>query len=88
MVPSVSWVFPAHLGRLIVTGDSTMQFHRTVLRAANSIFNLAVILLLLIAGSYSAFALWDNQRIYAAAGDVQADMIKLKPELVLTKKTY
>lgn len=63
-----------------------MQFHRTVLRAANSIFNLAVILLLLIAGSYSAFALWDNERIYAAAGDVQADMIKLKPELVLSEE--
>lgn len=61
-----------------------MQFHRTVLRAANSIFNLVVILLLLLAGSYSAFALWDNERIYAAAGDVQADMIKLKPEIVLS----
>ena len=63
-----------------------MQFHRTVLRAANSIFNLVVILLLLIAGSYSVFALWDNERIYAAAGDVQADMIKLKPEIALTEE--
>lgn len=63
-----------------------MQFHRTVLWAANSIFNLVVILLLLIAGSYSAFALWDNERIYAAAGDVQADMIKLKPEIVLSEE--
>ena len=63
-----------------------MQFHRTVLRAANSIFNLAVILLLLIAGSYSAFALWDNERIYAAAGDVQADMIKLSPRLSCQKR--
>lgn len=63
-----------------------MQFHRTVLRAANSLFNLVVILLLVIAGSYSAFALWDNERIYAAAGDVQADMIKLKPEIVLTEE--
>lgn len=63
-----------------------MEFHRTVLRAANSLFNLVVILLLLAAGSYSAFALWDNQRIYAAAGDVQADMIKLKPEVILTEE--
>lgn len=58
-----------------------MKFHRIVLRAANSIFNLSVILLLLVVGAYSAFALWDNERIYAAAGDVQADMIQLKPEV-------
>lgn len=63
-----------------------MQFHRTVLRAANSLFNLVVILLLVVSGAYSAFALWDNERIYAAAGDVQADMIKLKPELVLSEE--
>lgn len=63
-----------------------MEFHRTVLRAANSLFNLVVILLLLTAGSYSAFALWDNQRIYAAAGDVQADMMKLKPEVITTEE--
>lgn len=63
-----------------------MEFHRTVLRAANSLFNLVVILLLLAAGSYSAFALWDNQRIYAAAGDVQADMMKLKPEVITTEE--
>lgn len=63
-----------------------MNFHRTVLRAANSLFNLVVILMLVVAGSYSAYALWDNERIYAAAGDVQADMIKLKPEIVLTEE--
>lgn len=59
-----------------------MQIQKTVLRAANGVFNLIVILLVLIAGSYSAFALWDNERIYAAAGDVQADMIELKPEVL------
>lgn len=61
-------------------------FHKTVLRAANGLLNLAVILLLVTAGSYSVFALWDNERIYAAAGDVQADMIKLKPEIVLEEE--
>ena len=60
-----------------------MEFHRTVLRAANALFNLVVILLLVLAGAYSAFALWDNERIYAAAGDVQTDMIKLKPEIIV-----
>ncbi len=56
-----------------------MEISRIALRAANSVFNFLVILLLLLAGSYSAFALWDNERIYSAAGDVQADMLKLKP---------
>lgn len=62
-----------------------MRFQRTVLRAANALFNFVVIFLLVIAGSYSAFALWDNERIYAAAGDVQADMIRLKPEIVISE---
>lgn len=60
-----------------------IQFHKTVLRMANSLFNLIVIALLVIAGSYSAYALWDNEQVYAAAGDVQADMIKMKPEMTL-----
>lgn len=63
-----------------------MQFQKTVLRAANAIFNFVLISLLVIAGSYSAFALWDNERIYAAAGDVQADMIKLKPEILVSEE--
>lgn len=63
-----------------------MLFHRIVLRTANAFFNLVVITLLLIGGTYSAFALWDNERVYAAAGDVQADMIKIKPEIVLTEE--
>lgn len=64
-----------------------MLFHKIVLRTANAIFNLVVICLLLIGGAYSAFALWDNERVYAAAGDVQADMIKIKPEIVLSEET-
>lgn len=58
-----------------------MLFHKTVLRAANFLFNAVVILLLLSTVSYSAYALWDDNRIYADAGDVQADMIKIKPEI-------
>ena len=58
-----------------------MLFHKTVLRAANFLFNTVVILLLLTTVSYSAYALWDDNRIYAEAGNVQADMIKIKPEI-------
>ncbi len=40
---------------------------------------MVVVLCLSVAGLYAAYALWDNNRIYTAANDVQADMIKIKP---------
>ena len=43
---------------------------------------VAILLILLTAGAYSVYALWDNQQIYEAASDVQADMLNLKPTLV------
>ena len=52
-----------------------------LLRILNSLVSLAVALALLSAGAYSAYALWDNSRVYAAAENVQADMLKLKPTL-------
>lgn len=52
---------------------------RWILKAANSLVNLVVILSLSVAGIYAAYALWDNSRIYTAASDVQADMVKIKP---------
>lgn len=53
---------------------------RLFLNTVNSLVSLALVLVLCLAGAYSAYALWDNSRIYAAAENVQADMIKLKPE--------
>lgn len=52
---------------------------RTILKAANAMVNFIVILCLCVAGMYAVYALWDNNRIYSAANDVQADMIKIKP---------
>ncbi|MCI6886550.1 MAG: SrtB family sortase, partial [Lachnospiraceae bacterium] len=52
---------------------------RWILKAANSLLNLIVMLSLLVAGTYAGYALWDNNQVYAAAQNVQADMIKLKP---------
>ncbi len=52
---------------------------RLFLKAANQIVNLFVVLLLCVAGIYAAYALWDNSKIYYAATNVQADMLKLKP---------
>ncbi|MCI7812262.1 MAG: class B sortase [Lachnospiraceae bacterium] len=52
---------------------------RFILKAANSLLSLIVLISLCVAGTYAAYALWDNRQIYSAAEDVQADMIKLKP---------
>lgn len=54
---------------------------RFILKFANGLVSLCVGLALLISGLYAGYALWDNQQIYAAAEDVQADMIQLKPQI-------
>ena len=53
------------------------------LRLANGLVSLVVMVCLLTAGAYAGYALWDNNRIYAAAENVQADMIQLKPEVLV-----
>lgn len=58
-----------------------MRLAGAFLRAANALVSFAVVLCLCTAGLYSAYALWDNNRVYSEAGDVQADMRKLKPEV-------
>ena len=52
-----------------------------ILKIANSLLNFVIIICLLLAGTYAGYALWDNNQVYAAASNVQADMIKLKPIL-------
>ena len=54
---------------------------RFLLKACNSILNFVVILSLLVSGAYATYALWDNNQVLSAAEDVQADMIKLKPQV-------
>ena len=46
----------------------------------NSIISLVVVLTLLTAGLYSAYALWDNRQIYNAAQDVQSALLAFKPK--------
>lgn len=60
---------------------SSMGLLRTTLKAANACISLVVVVSLCLAGAYAAYALWDNNRIYTAAQDVQADMLKIKPAL-------
>lgn len=54
---------------------------RLLLKTANSLLNLIVILCLCLAGAYATYALWDNNQIYSEASNVQADMVKIKPEV-------
>ena len=52
----------------------------TLLRILNSILTILIMFGVCVAGAYSAYALWDNQQVYAAAGDVQSELLKLKPK--------
>ena len=58
---------------------------RFFLRVFNSIVNLVLAVVLLVAGSYSAYALWDNNQVLTAAENVREDMIKLKPTVQITE---
>lgn len=59
-----------------------MRFAGAFLRAANALVSFVVALCLCTAGLYSVYALWDNNRVYSAAEDVRADMMKLKPVVI------
>ena len=58
-----------------------MSFSRTCVRMVNSFVSLAVILVLILFGTYSAYALWDNKQIYSAAQNVMIQMQELKPDV-------
>ena len=58
-----------------------MKAAKIFIRAANGVLSAIVILALLIAGSYSAYALWDNEQVYTSVDDVMAELISLKPSL-------
>ncbi len=61
-----------------------MDVSRLILKGANALVSFVVAVFLIVAGTYSVYALWDNEQIYAAADNVQADMIKLKPKVTVT----
>lgn len=54
---------------------------RFFLRLFNGVFSLVMAVILLVAGFYAGFALWDNERIYTAAENVQAELLSFKPLL-------
>lgn len=50
------------------------------MRAADFLVSAVVVLFLVVAGAYSAYALWDNSQVYAAADNVQAELLQFKPK--------
>ncbi len=58
-----------------------MKISNFILKAANTLVSFVIMLFLIIVGVYACYALWDNNLIYAAADNVQADMLKLKPDI-------
>ena len=55
---------------------------RMIVRLMNSLITLAVSVVLILAGLYAAYALWDNQQIYSAAESTQLEMLRYKPKTV------
>lgn len=56
-----------------------MELSNKILKAANAVVTFVVAVGFLLAGAYAAYALWDNNTVFAAAGNVQVEMIRLKP---------
>ena len=57
------------------------MFARLFLKACNAVLNTVLVFSLLLSGAYAVYALWDNNQVLTAAENVQADMIKLKPQI-------
>lgn len=55
---------------------------RFFLKLCNGLISIAVAIALLTAGAYATYCLWDNNQIYSAAENVQAELLSLKPKLV------
>ena len=56
-----------------------MDVSRIFLKTANSLLSAVIVLFLVVAGAYSAYALWDNMQVYASVDDIQSQLLKYKP---------
>ena len=54
---------------------------RRMLKVIDGCVSFALSLVLLIAGMYAGYCLWDNHQIYSAAENVQAELLNLKPQI-------
>lgn len=50
-----------------------------VLKFFDDLTSAVVAVLLMLLAVYAGYALWDNQQVYAAAEEVQASLLTLKP---------
>ena len=57
-----------------------MSISRIALALADRLLRAAVMVLIFTVGLYSAYALWDNARVYAAVDDVRTRLLALKPD--------
>ena len=57
-----------------------MSAGRRVIKVVNFCVSLVVVLAFLLIGAYAVYALWDNHQVYQAAEDVQASLLKMKPD--------
>lgn len=53
---------------------------RGFLNSCNRLLNAFMMIVLLVMGAYAGYALWDNNQIYAAADNVQAELLTYKPD--------
>lgn len=53
---------------------------RRILNLLEGLLNLVTVLIIVVVGAYSGYALWDNQQIYASAGNVQAELLAFKKD--------
>ena len=58
-----------------------MELREKILKTANSFVNTLIVIILLTATLYAGYSLWDNYRVYHEAEDVQADLLRLKPDI-------
>ena len=50
-----------------------------VLKFFDDLTSAVVAVLLMLLAVYAGYALWDNQQVYAAAEEVRASLLELKP---------
>ena len=56
-----------------------MKLARTIIKHLDRLITLVLALLLLLAGLYSIYALWDNRQVYREAENAQEGLIRYKP---------
>jgi len=58
-----------------------MEFSGILLKVLNGFISFVMAVILCVGGAYSAYALWDNNQVYAKAENVMSQMQELKPEI-------